>query len=277
MIIALIIVLTLITISTFWLYIGKRKLFERHKGIAEFLAVMVSLIFTLLALQQAQSSVDQSTEDFNALISRVDTIVTNVGTATNSIESVKASLAELPAQIDSFSNTIKSINSTLDQQKEQMTTTLKDFSGSIKEFQLSVEAMTERFNRKPKLVLDFKPIVNDSTFIIPMFVLRNEGTTEAELSSISIIVPNQNVIEFKVMAYNMSPYTPGINKYSMTYNDLLIIADPIKPLKIEGEMSFRIKPDFDIAIIVYYKANFGNGGAVQFNVVVRGGKIHLIS
>lgn len=277
MITTLIVVLTVITISSFWIYIGKREFFKRHKGIAEFLAVMISLIFTLLALQQAQSSVDQSTSDFNQLISKIDTIVTNVGTATNSVDSVKASLAGLPEHIDEFASTIESLNFSLSGQKETIETTLNNLSKSVKDFQLSVDAMTERYNRKPKLVLDFRPIIEDSIFIIPKFALKNEGSMEAELSSISIQIPTRNIVDFEIEGFEMEQYGPEIKKFYIRYDDFLMVADPVKPLRIDGKMKFRLKPNFEIAIIVYYKASFGNGGTAEYNIIVHNGSIFVKS
>ena len=58
MIYFLIIILILISSASIIFYYKKRKLFEEHKGNAEFLAIMISLVFTLIALQQAQSSID---------------------------------------------------------------------------------------------------------------------------------------------------------------------------------------------------------------------------
>ena len=65
----------------------------------------------------------------------------------------------------------------------------------MKDFQQSVDAITERYKRKPELVLDFRPQISDTMVIIPKLVLKNKGNLPAELSSITIKVSTQNVIE----------------------------------------------------------------------------------
>jgi hypothetical protein len=260
MIITLIVVLFLVLIASIILYLKKRKLFERHQGIAEFLAVMISLIFTLLALQQAQSTVDQSTEDFNKLISRMDTIVTNVGLATQSIDSVKLSLSTLPTQIDSFSKSIYLLNEVVSRQRDKLEATLNDFNSSIKGFESSVDNMAKRFNRHPILKINFKKTETDSTVLITHFVITNFGDLIADVYTVRFQIEEDFLISFNLKS-SQETYKQGtMRSFQINFTKQYVTPNENTPWVSDCTINIRKGNKSLIKVFIYYTSPFGNDG-----------------
>jgi uncharacterized protein Smg (DUF494 family) len=263
MIYILIIGLVLVSIASVTIYIYKRKFFEQHHGVAEFFAIMISLIFTLLALQQAQSSVEQSTEEFNSLISRIDTIITSVGTATNSVESVKQSLAELPVQLDTFSVTINSLNKIVSNQKDKLESVLNDLNNSMSDFRNSLAALSERFNRKPEIKIDLGREDSDSTIRIYSVVLTNNGELAAELQHVKIYLHKEDVISVEWEKAIIDSNHQNEISYMKNLEPIILYPNPNTPILDRFNMILKIGKPRWIRVFLYYKADFGHHDVVN--------------
>lgn len=249
------------------LYFIKRKFFKEHQGIAEFSAVIISLIFTLFALNQAQSSIDQSTEDFSSLIARIDTIVTNVNSATNSIDAVKLSLSDLPSRIDTFAISIDSLNAVVTTQKKQFGQALNDFSLSIEAFQKSVDDMSERFNRKPDLRVSFDDDETDSTIHIKTIVITNYGTLTAELYTVKLYVPKTSILNFEWTGSKKDQEYEDYTTYYQEFQEDYVFADTLKHKIFRCNILLSKRKSFEFKVIVYYRANFGHDGTSDWKFV----------
>ena len=161
------ILLILIIIVTLYLYFFKNALFEKHKGIIEFIIIIVTVFFTVEQL-------NSSAEDFNDLISRLEKIVGSIEESKETLKEVQSSLERLPPTIDDFSDSIDSLNFVIITQKNQLDKTLYELNYSLNTFQSSIETMNNKLNRKPRIVIEVEKKETDTTFILKKIWIENQ-------------------------------------------------------------------------------------------------------
>ena len=254
------------------LFFVNKPEFENQKSLIEYWFIFITIIFTLIAFQQASESIESSTKDFNNIIKRIDSITGNLTDAKKSLNEVDEKLSDLPSKIDSFSKSIKSLNNVVSSQKEQLSSTLTGFNKSILGFKESVDQMAERFNRKPNLNIDFVVNKKDSTFEITTIVINNVGTLTAEIYSVRVHVSNKGLLKFDL---------PGAKK-DQTYDDystfekFFQVPDYVFPnpqaaqttgvIRCKIEFKKNINVLFDV--FVYYRSAFGNDGVAYKTLII---------
>lgn len=297
MITFIIIVLALLWISSIVIYIKKKKWFEKHKGIAEFSAVIVSLIFTLVALNQTQSSIDQSTSDFVSLLNRIDAIVDQVDSASNSIGSLKLSMVTLPIEVDSFAYSISNLNQTIQKQEislsksiHELNVTSSDLNSSLNLYKNSISDYSEQLNqivtatdsqlviwkdqqrimlkemsRKPQLkIAPNKIIITDSSFIIKDVAIINNGNINCEIERIKFILLKDELIKINVFGSQEFESTEKSLEYiihfdSEVYSSYVIPANDRTVLRGEIELKKKYLNNFSIPFSISYVSKYEDG------------------
>ncbi|MBE0551286.1 MAG: hypothetical protein IH619_02740 [Ignavibacterium sp.] len=237
-----------------YLYYYKRPLFDKHRGFIELSLIIFTALFTIYQVRS-------STADFSEIVDRMDSIITKAEESSKSLHNVDSSLSNLPTQIDSFSSSINSLNNVVSSQRELLSQTLEYFNQSIWNFKGSVDSMAERFNRKPDIRIDLNTWKDDTSRAIPLIVLVNEGKLLAEINIVRVYLPTELIM--KVGNTNFRKETEQ-DKYSVYELDLYppepVIADMTKPKKIDFNAILK-NENFEIRILVYYRASFGNDGS----------------
>lgn len=256
-----IIIIVIVSVVGSVFYLKKRDFFIEHNAFVEFWGIVISILFALFAFLQTQSSMESSTEDFANIVGRMDSIITKAEESSTSLHKLEESLSNLPPQIDSFSKSIQSLNNIVATQKEELGKTLKDFNASITHFKSSVDEMVKKFNRKPLLYLDMLVWANDTSRTITNIVINNHGSLMAEVNMVRFQIPKKNLIKFEMKDGNLTDENNGILYYQVNFPfpHMSIIADTLKPKKLECNIIID-KDNFDIKILAYYKAEFGNDG-----------------
>lgn len=246
------------------LYYKDKEKFNQQKNLIEYLSIFITIIFALVAFYQANESIESSTDDFNNLINRFDSIIGDVNQAKISLNQVDDKLSNLPTRIDSFSNSIKSLNNIISSQKKQLSNTLTDFNKSIVSFTKSVDQMAERFNRKPELKIDYSWDSNDSSIVIDKLAVKNYGSLTAAIFMVRLRLTNKGLLKFELHNSRKTSDYENFTTYQLDY-DLpnYVIPDPIKPLLIPCKIIIKPLNNFKCDVFIYYNAAFGNDGVAE--------------
>ena len=237
-----------------YLYYYKRPFFDEHKGFIEISLIIFTALFTIY---QVRSSDD----DFKKIVSRMDSIITKAKESSKSLHNVDSSLTNLPTQIDSFSASIDSLNKVVSSQRKQLSRTLEYFNQSILKFKSSIDSMVERFNRKPDIRIDLTTWKDDTSRGIPVIVLVNEGKLLADVNVVRVYLPTKYIIKFDETRFKKESEWGDYSIYELFLDPPEpVIADLTKPKKIEFNAILK-NEDFEIRILVYYRASFGNDGS----------------
>ena len=122
-------------------YLKKNPYFKEHQSFVEFVGIFFSLIFALVAINQTQKGIDNSTDDFNKLISRLDKIVTNVNNATELFNEQLESSRKLNDSLIHQISLLQKITN------NQLTTTDKQLRVSIETYQELL------YSNRPKMLV----------------------------------------------------------------------------------------------------------------------------
>ena len=237
-----------------YLYYYKRLIFDKHRGFIELSLIIFTALFTIYQVRS-------STADFGEIVDRMDAIITKAEESSESLHNVESSLSNLPAQIDSFSASINSLNNVVSSQRELLSQTLEYFNQSIWNFKGSVDSMAERFNRKPDIRIDLTTWKDDTSRGIPVIVLVNEGKLLADVNLVRVYLPTKLIIKFDETPFRKVSELDNYSIYEL-YLDTPepVIADITKPKKIDFNAILK-NENFEMRILVYYRASFGNDGS----------------
>jgi hypothetical protein len=257
---AIILIIFLLLIGSYY-YLTSREIFLKHKDFIEFWGIILSILLALLAVLQTQSSMESSTNDFNNIVNRMDNIITKAEESSESLQNVDSSLSKLPQQMDDFSKSIKSFDAVINSQRDQLNTTLNGLNISILTFKSSLDSMIERFNRRPQHNIDMVVWENDTSRIIKTIVITNLGKLKSEVYTLRLQIPKECVQKFEMYEGFLDSEIDGINYYQVNFNGQnSIIADKTKPRNLKCQI-YLDKSRFDMAVIAYYDAAFGNDGS----------------
>ena len=248
----------IVVLLIFWYWHYKRKpIYDKHKEFAEFTLVLFTVFFTI---HQVQSS----TDDFNNIVTRMEEILSSAEESKNSLKQVEKGLSNLPDKIEKFSNSIDSLNSTVLYQQGLLSNSLQELNNSMTAFEGTVNALNERYNRKPNIKISLGTSENDSTLIIDKIILTNNGNLTAEIKIMRVYVLTNNLISFKL--YN-SVLDKVQDRYSIYHlileNSYCYPTAKQRANLYDGAIILSNEFSNDIYIIVYYNAEFGNSGVVD--------------
>ena len=245
-------------------YLRKREFFLEHKSLAEFWGIVLSILFALFAFLQTQSAMESSAEDFKDIVSRMDSIITKAEESSKSLHNVDESLTELPQQMDSLSKSIVAFNDVISSQKEQLTITLNGLNGSILDFKSTVDAMIERFNRKPDLDIDLHTYLTDTSRVIYEIVITNRGNLLPDIYRLTYKIDSNYVISItKARKIDNAERNATYQEDFQTPTSLFPPASPYNTTsatKFDCNMILTPNDNYFLRINVYYKASFGNDG-----------------
>ncbi len=246
--------------AVLYLFFKKKKLFEKYKGLVEFLVVIFTVFITLDQLKS-------SAEDFNQLITRLEKIVITAEESKQSLNQVQKSLENLPTSLDSFSVSIDSLNKVVNRQRGNLDKSISSLSQSIISFQTSVKLLNDRFNRQPKIVIGYESDETDTTFILMSISLYNEGTLTADLHRLTIHLPNSGLIKLDLKNLRLSVPLNAISIYQRDfYPREPIIATFGRPLELKCNIEIDKRKSSRIYLAAYYTSIFGEDGFAELNV-----------
>jgi hypothetical protein len=250
-----------------YLYYYKRPIFDKHKGFIELSLIIFTALFTIY-------QVSSSTDDFNEIVDRMDSIITKAEESSESLHNLDSSLSKLPPQMDALSNSIKSFDEVISSQRDLLGATLNGLNGSILTFTSSIDSMAKRLNRKPDLYIDLSNYLTDSTRVINKIIITNRGKLLADVYRMRFLVDTNFVISF-------SPGREG-GKYDNFVNYQYDLPSPAPIFEVDKPTNF----DYDIVlknesltylkIIVYYRASFGNDGTETKIFIFEKGKLRAL-
>ena len=261
--IAIIFLVVMGIIGTF-LHYNRRSLFNKHKSIFEFWGIIIPILLALLAFLQTQLAMESSTKDFGNIVGRMDDIISKAEESSKSLHNVDVSISKLPQQMDSLSKSIIAFNDVISSQKEQLTITINGLNSSILDFKSTVDAMTERFNRKPELNVDLHTYLTDTSRVIYKIVITNRGNLLADIYRMTYKIDSNYVISVT----NARKIDNA--ERNATYQEEFLTPIPLFPpapaynttsaTKFDCNMILTTDDNYFLRINVYYKANFGNDG-----------------
>lgn len=246
------------------LYFKKRDFFLEHKSFVEFWGIVLSILFALFAFMQTQSSMESSTKDFKNIVGRMDDIISKAEESTSSLHNVDSSLSKLPQQMDSLSNSIIAFNDVISSQEEQLTRALNGLNSSILDFKGTVDAMTERFNRTPKLDVDLHTYLTDTSRVIYEIVITNRGNLLADIYRMTYKIDSSYII--LITGARKIDNAEKSATYQEEYINPISIFPPApvynatSTTKFDCNMVLTTDDNYFLRINVYYKASFGNDG-----------------
>jgi len=254
-----------------YLYLRKRDKFNEEKYVAEFGMIFFTALIALITVYQANESIEKSTEDFNNLFEKIDTLIGDLSKSKETLEQVEQKLSKLPGQLDDFSQSIISLNDVMKEQKVQFLTTISSLNESIETFRITVDSLRSRFDRKPNLKIEYSHYQTDSTYVITQFVITNWGDLIAELYMLRLSLPNQITLSVKMDDLIKDREYPNFTTYQRNFLQTQIIpASRLKPLIVECTIVFKkhLVKEFSFTLSAYYKAELGNSGFrdIQFEL-----------
>jgi hypothetical protein len=250
----LILVLGVVGVAiVFYLFLKKRKVFDKYKGLIEVCAIIFSVIF---AVYQVRSSA----EDFEKIVNRMEGIIESAEESKKSLKEVENSLSGLPAQIDSFSVSINLLNKVVIHQRDKLETTLNDFNSSILGFQGSVDDMAKRFDRHPKLKIDLKKTETNSSIKITHIVVTNYGDLLANVYMVRLQIEEEVLDSIKWNNSRETLKQGTLRTFQLDRENVYITPSETKPTLFDCELILTKNPKLLLNIFVYYTSPFGNDG-----------------
>gem|GEM_PF-6794605 len=243
-----------------YLFYYKRPFFDKHRGFIELSLIIFTALFTIYQVRS-------STADFKEIVDRMDSIITKAEESSKPLHNVDSSLSNLPTQIDSFSASINSLNNVVSSQRELLSQTLEYFNQSIWNFKGSVDSMVERFNRRPDIRIDLTTWKDDTSRGVPIIVLVNEGKLLADVNLVRVYLPTKLILKFDGTHFKKESEFGDYSIYELYLDSPEpVIADMKKPKKINFNALLK-NENFEIRILVYYRASFGNDGSDENSFV----------
>jgi hypothetical protein len=251
------ILFTIVLTISWYLHYYKRKSFEKHRGFVEFGLVLFAAFFAIY-------QVDSSTADFNKVVGKLDSISIKAKESTDALHSVDSSLSNLPQQLDNLSLSIKSLDDVINTQRDQLSATLIGLNGSILTFKNAVDSLVKRFNRKPLHKIEIALWETDTSRVISTIAITNVGSLLSKVYTIRFQIPSACTQNFDMPKSFFESETNDVSYYQADYSpqSLLIQSIPNRPRKLLSNISLT-KGSFEMRIIIYYEASFGNDGTSE--------------
>ncbi|MBS4034349.1 MAG: hypothetical protein KGZ85_07800 [Ignavibacterium sp.] len=245
----------IVVIVAAYYHYWKKPIFDKHKAYFEIVIISFTVAF---AIYQVRTSA----EDFNNIIDRMGKILKSAQESKESLKEVEKSISDLPDKIDAFSKSIDSFTSNVISQRDQFESVLSSFNHSLIKFQLALDSLTSRLNRKPELNIDAHIVENDSMATITKIIISNRGNIKAELSTLRFQIPEAHLINFNFKGSRETPKQGNNQSFQRDFREQPIYPSKYgdKPIVLESDIQLKNNGKFTLYIIVYYDSPFGNDG-----------------